>query len=68
MRRKQHWQWQQPCLYAGAGESSRSDENGEECEGGDGETRIGADGLTYKNETGDPSLEGMKGKIVTDLG
>jgi hypothetical protein len=55
-------------LYAGAGESSRSDENGEECEGGGGETRIGADGLTYKNETGDPSLEGMKGKIVTDLG
>jgi hypothetical protein len=38
------------------------DENGEECGGSDG---IGTDGLTYKDENGDPYLGGM---IVTDLG
>jgi hypothetical protein len=50
------------CVVDG-GENRMDDENGEECGGSDG---IGTDGLTYKDENGDPYLGG--GMIVTDLG
>jgi len=45
------------------------DEIGEECGGCGGWRKgIGADGLAYKSENGDPYWKGMKGKIETDLG
>ena len=66
--RKKHWRWRRPCLGVVAG-GRRGDEDGEECGGCDGSRkRIGADGLAYKGENGDPYWMGMKGKIETDLG
>ena len=51
------------------GGDRRDDEGGEECGGSDGSRkRIGADGLAYKGENGDPYWMEMKGKIETDLG
>jgi hypothetical protein len=38
------------------------------CGGSDGEEGIETDGLSYKDENGDPYLRGMKRKIGTDLG
>jgi hypothetical protein len=64
--RKGRWRWRLSCWVVVGGDR-RDDE--EECGGCDGSRkRIGAGGLAYKGENGDPYWMRMKGKIETDLG